>query len=475
VRVDNASEEIVLVERRAVIWSLVGIWFVVGATMLAGCKTTKTNRKNGDETRDGGSTAGDVDHSPVTVLPDGRTVGADRAADADTSPPSGDTATAEPGDGSSGEDDASTGGEGPWVPEEGDFVLRDRETGSLWNIRGEAYAGPLKGETLEQVTSFTSFWFAWSVFYDGSEIWRHGADNIRNDTAPVETGEQCLVDCEKIEMGCPGKDCIPALDYAARSYAGSERPKSAEMVEPGDEGTGYLEDSDFVFGVEIDGEPRAYPHNIYWWHEIHNDRIGDREYAVSFCPLTGSGIVFDGQHDGGPIRFGVSGRLYNANLVMFDPQTGTFWSQMLGRGIKGERIGEHLERLPVVETTWERWKEMHPDTLVASSDTGYERNYNSYPYGDYRSNHDETFGAASHQSTYEAKDRVLGLPGETKEESLAFAFPEMDALEGDRNVIYESFGGEPVMVVYEAEHRMAIPYRTTVDGRELTFVGTTAE
>lgn len=457
-------------------WMAASAWIVAVTMALAACKTTETNRKNrDDDSRDGGLAA-DVDDSPVTVLPDGRTVGGGEADDtgdiaeaADTAEP--DTVASD----TSSDNDQRADADGPWVPEEGDFVLRDRETGSLWNVRGEAYAGPMKGETLEQVTSFNSFWFAWSIFYNGSEIWQHGADNIRNDTTPIETGDQCLVDCDKIEMGCPGKDCIPALDYAGRSYAGSERPKPAEMVEPGAEGTGYLDDADFVFGVEIGGEARAYPHNIYWWHEIHNDRIDGREFTVTFCPLTGSGIVFAGTHDGEPIRFGVSGRLYNANLIMFDPQTGTFWNQMLGRGIKGKRIGEHLERLPVVETTWARWKEMHPDTLVASNDTGYERDYNSYPYRDYRTNDDETFGADRHQSTYEAKDRVLGLPGATKGESLAFAFPEMDALPGDRNVVYETFEGEPVMVVYEAEHRMAIPYRPKADGRELTFVGETAE
>lgn len=434
---------------------ITGVILVCAAAIaVAGCKVTETTRKTNDEPSARTDAPGDVDDSPVTVMPGGERV---RASDVDLPAV-----------------DDNAGGQGVWVPEAGDFVLRDRQTGSYWNLRGEAYRGPLKGETLEQVSAFNSFWFAWSVFYHGSEIWQRDAENIRNTPGAIESDGTCLVPCDDIEMGCPSKDCIPALDYAARSFAGQERPKEAEMVEPGAEGTEYLEDSDFVFGVTIDGEARAYPHNIYWWHEIHNDRIGDTEYAVTFCPLTGSGIVFEGQHNDGAIRYGVSGRLYNANLVMFDEQTGTFWSQMLGRGIKGELRGDRLERMPVVETTWERWKEMYPETLVTSSKTGYDRSYASYPYGGYRTNHDRTFRADEHQDTYKAKERVLGLPGESTSSSLAFAFPEMDGLEGDRNVIHETFEGEPVVVVYEAEHRMAIPFRTAVDGQQLSFVGTVA-
>ncbi|MFB6371909.1 MAG: DUF3179 domain-containing (seleno)protein, partial [Bradymonadaceae bacterium] len=102
-------------------------------------------------------------------------------------------------------------------------------------------------------------------------------------------------------------------------------------------------------------------------------------------------------------------------------------------------------------------------------------NYQSYPYGDYRTNDNSTFGADQHQKTYDAKDRVLGLPGSTKKASLAFGFPELKTLPGDRNVVHETFEGEPIVVVFENEHRMAIPYKRTVDGRTLTFVGETVQ
>lgn len=436
-----------------------GVW-------AASCKTTDTTQK---QSGGGGGIgdAGDIDQD-VYVVPPG---------DGYTGPGGDDGETLDRDAIQS--DGSGRAASGLWEPEKGDFVLKDRETGSLWNVRGEAYAGPLKGTTLDQVPAFNAFWFAWSVFYHGSEIWRADAENIRNTPGELGSGDNCLVPCDEIELGCSGKDCIPALDYAGRSYGGRERPKKHELVEPGGPDTSYLDDRELVAGVVVEGQARAYPLNVYTHHEIHNDRAGDREFTLTFCPLTGSAIVFDGSFEDRPIRFGVSGRLFESNLVMFDPGSDTFWSQLLGRGIKGEHKGDRLKRLPVVETTWERWKEMYPETLVPSSETGYDRNYNNYLYGDYRTNHGDTFGASQHQDTYKAKKRVLGLPADDKREAKVFPFPELEKLPGDRNIIHTTFRGEPLIIVWEKEHRMAIPFRTEVETNQgtlnLTFTGKLAE
>jgi hypothetical protein len=371
-----------------------------------------------------------------------------------------------------------------WVPPTGEFVLQDTQTGTLWNLRGEAYRGELAGERLEQLPAFNAFWFAWSVFYDGSELWNR---DIKNTTAEIRTGDvgsgdidgadisgadKCLVPCDEIRMGCPtGKDCIPALS----------REDGAEMVAPTSDAADYLTDNTVVLGVLIDGQARAYPHNILWWHEIYNDRIGETDFAVTFCPLTGSGIVFEGRLDGQQadqsVDFGVSGRLYNSNLVMYDQgaEDDTFWVQMIGQGVKGPEIGQKLERLPVVETTWAKWKQMHPDTLVVSSDTGHSRDYSRYPYADFRTDDSDTHQPTNpdFQGTYRAKDRVLGLVGEST--SRAYAFPEMQKL-GDKVVVNDTFEGQPIVVAFEGfefSERMgtAIPFSSQVDGSELTFVG----
>jgi hypothetical protein len=357
--------------------------------------------------------------------------------------------------------------ESVWVPQTGAFVFRDLGTGSWWNLRGEAYSGPLTNTRLQQYPSFNSFWFAWSVFYHGSELWGLETTNLPGE---IEGDGNCEVPCSEIRLGCGGgRDCIPALDWDGENG----RPV-AEMVGVDNSGADYLRDTDFVLGVVIDGEARAYPHNVLWWHEIYNDTFGDRTLSVTFCPLTGSGIVFEGQHDGREIDFEVSGNLYNSNLVMVDRASETLWSQMLLTGISGPRAGERLETLPVTETTWRQWRQMYPQTLVASDSQGYSRDYERYPYGDYRANNNDTFSATNpdFEDHYDAKDRVMGVT--VDETSRAYAFPELESV-GDRVIVNDELRGTSLVVVFEAENRFAVPFERTVEGKELTFIGATAE
>ena len=133
---------------------------------------------------------------------------------------------------------------------------------------------------------------------------------------------------------------------------------------------GYLAENDVVMGIVINGEPRAYPHNIGWWNEIINDRVGDQSVVVSLCPLTGTGQVFNATDgDGSQIEFGVSGLLINSNLVMYDRRDGeTLYPQMIYTAINGPQVGDRLELMPVVETTWALWQRMYPriNDLVGS-------------------------------------------------------------------------------------------------------------
>ena len=188
--------------------------------------------------------------------------------------------------------------------------------------------------------------------------------------------------------GGVAKDKIPALT-------------NPTFVAPNE--VNYLAEDDVVMGIVINGEPRAYPHNIGWWNEIINDRVGDQSVIVSLCPLTGTGQVFNAtDSDGSQIEFGVSGLLINSNLVMYDRRDGeTLYPQMIYTAINGTRAGDRLELMPVVETTWALWQRMYPSTTVVQASTGWYY-YNSrlglqrrpiylqYPYRDYRTNHEGT-------------------------------------------------------------------------------------
>ena len=140
-----------------------------------------------------------------------------------------------------------------------------------------------------------------------------------------------------------------------------------------------VEDDDPVFGVEVGGEARAYPQDVLAQHEIVNDTVGGKNVAVTYCPLTGTAIGYER----GGTTFGVSGDLVNSNLIMYDRSTETRYPQILGVGTEGENKRRSLREFEVTWTTWERWRNEHPDSHVLSRDTSFVRNYDNDPYGGY--------------------------------------------------------------------------------------------
>ena len=168
---------------------------------------------------------------------------------------------------------------------------------------------------------------------------------------------------EAVRSGGPGKDGIPSID----------RPRFLSATEAN------LDEQDKVIGVYHRGQARAYPQRILVWHEIVNDRVGGEALGITYCPLTGTALGFKR----GDTQLGVSGKLVNSNLVMYDRATDSEWPQILAVAIDGPLIGQGLEELRVFWTTWGAWKARHPDTEVLSEQTGFVRNYRRDPYGSY--------------------------------------------------------------------------------------------
>ena len=110
-----------------------------------------------------------------------------------------------------------------------------------------------------------------------------------------------------------------------------------------------------VITVAINGAAKAYPLGILMTHEIVNDELGGKPITVIYCPLCNSAIVFDRNIDGKIYDFGVSGKLIRNVLVMYDRQTESYWSQLLGESVAGTMVGTKLEFLPSWMMTWERW------------------------------------------------------------------------------------------------------------------------
>jgi hypothetical protein len=228
------------------------------------------------------------------------------------------------------------------------------------------------------------------------------------------------IDLELLLSGGPGKDGIPALTKL-RFVAASEADLRNEV-------RGIM--------VEFDGERRFYPFSILVWHEVANDSIGDTHFAVTFCPLCGSGVVFDRRVDGEVLEFGVSGLLYESNLVMYDQVTHSLWSQSLGESIVGRHMGTRLEILPMQLLTFEEARRTYPDILVLSDDTGFSRDYERNPYAGYEETETLVFPVTVQDKRFFAKELmyVFRLGGK----SVAFPLERLGEEPAKRRIAAQS-------------------------------------
>ncbi len=197
-----------------------------------------------------------------------------------------------------------------------------------------------------------------------------------------------------IVSGGPKRDGIPTLS----------NPKFESASE-----ADWLKPDDAVIGVYIDGEARAYPVKILNWHEGVNDQIGERAFVVTFCPLCGSGMVFSRKMDDETLDFGISGLLYNSDLLLYDRQSESLWSQLEMKAISGPKVNTPLELLASYQLSWLDWKRKYPETKVLSKNTGFSRDYDREPYQGYSSNNRLLFAVKNRDSRLANKDEVVGV------------------------------------------------------------------
>ncbi|MEL6700106.1 MAG: DUF3179 domain-containing protein [Pseudomonadota bacterium] len=175
----------------------------------------------------------------------------------------------------------------------------------------------------------------------------------------------------EILSGGPPKDGIPAIN-------------DPQFIRVADEDR--IGGREPVITLEVAGEvPRAYPIRYLTWHEIVNDEVGGVPVAVTFCPLCNSGITFDRRVDGQTLTFGVSGKLRNSDMVMYDRETQSWWQQAIGEGIVGDMTGVELTTLPTWMESWDEFTTRNPDGVVMAQPTGFNRPYGANPYVNYDS------------------------------------------------------------------------------------------
>lgn len=187
----------------------------------------------------------------------------------------------------------------------------------------------------------------------------------------INPARNTRIELSELLSGGPPKDGIPSIDNPIFDTSKTTPFKSDELV----------------IGMVVNGEAKAYPLGIMNWHEIVNDTVGDRNITVSYCPLCDTIVAFDR----GNTTFGVSGKLYQSCLVMFDRTDDTLYSQPWALGVIGKNVNTSLKRIPAVKTTLGEWLEKHPQSKILATKTGHNRDYSRYPYGSYNSNTELVF------------------------------------------------------------------------------------
>ncbi len=201
----------------------------------------------------------------------------------------------------------------------------------------------------------------------------------------------------KIIDGGAGKDGIPSIN----------NPKFVPIKD-----IDYVQNTDLVLIINMKETTRVYPHKILDFHEAINDIILNHNIAITYCPLTGTGIGFKGLIKGTETTFGISGLVYKNNQILFDRLTESNWSQINRKCVNGTLRGRSANTVTLLETTWETVKYLVPDALVLSDDTGFDRIYGQFPYLDYRTNHEFIlFPVGIEDDRLKGKERVYGIFG----------------------------------------------------------------
>ncbi len=280
-------------------------------------------------------------------------------------------------------------------------------------------------------------------------------NELRVSTAGWRTDFSRSTIClEEILPGGPGKDGIPPID----------RPVAISI----EEAATWLESREPVIAIERNGQARAYPLQILVWHEIVNDELGGEPTLVTFCPLCNTAIAFDRRLEpAGPVYdFGTTGNLRFSDLVMWDRQTESWWQQLTGEAIVGERAGKRLAPYPAQILGWQAFADAYPNGDVLSRNTGQNRPYGTNPYVGYDDIDSSPFlFDGTPDGRLRPMERVVGVTHEGE----AVAYPLGDI--SSARVIHDTIGTLPIVVLIAPGARSATDAATIAASRDVGQVG----
>ena len=259
-----------------------------------------------------------------------------------------------------------------------------------------------------------------------------------------------LIDPDQVLSGGPPPDGIPPID----------EPKflPASSVD-------WLDEAEPVLSLTVAGETRAYPLQVMTWHEIVNDTVGGVPVAVTYCPLCNSGVAFERTVEGEVFSFGTSGMLFESNLVMYDRQTESLWPQLTGEAAIGHLTGTVLTSIPMGTVSWADFQASHPDSLVLSRDTGFDRDYGTNPYVGYDSADEPGFGASADDDRLALMERIIGI--DEGEAAVAIVRSKV----AEEQVLAVTVDETPLVVFHSGGQASALDTGQIAEGEDIGSIG----
>lgn len=295
-----------------------------------------------------------------------------------------------------------------------------------------------------------------SIFIALAMTFVNPSDLIRKTEKPSEVIQDvrlqldpasALVPIEKLENGCEEKDCIRSID----------KPQFESIEEAGD----WLSDSDKVFVLSQNGDSKIYPEKIITWHEVINDEIASEPVVITFSPLSGTAIAFERRVDGIVTTFGVSGKLFNSNLILYDRYEGSLWQQFSGQAVTGPaaKRGEILKKQKLTPLSWMKARESFPEAMVLSRNTGFAIDYEKLPYDSYQSSAEVYFEDESLDKRLHPKAQVYGIVVD----NIAKAYPEQSLFLVEKKL--DRIGEKEIEIINE---NGILTFRLADSGEEIT-------
>ncbi len=237
-------------------------------------------------------------------------------------------------------------------------------------------------------------------------------------------------------------------------------------------GGDWMGDDDLVLGYEAGGQAFAYPIKMLNFHELVNDIIDGVPVLITYCPLCGSGVVYDRRVGDETLLFGNTSALYENDLVMFDYNSGSYWFQTAAEAIVGVKTGTRLDPLPATTITWSTWVELHPNTRVLARrqpEISRAPNYDRDPFagGAYEARIDDLqFPFPVDTDALDRRLRASEIAISLRVGGAEKAYPL--ARIGDA-VLNDEFIGQPVVVFSQSRGPSGNGFLRTVGSRVLTF------